>query len=321
MAAMAWSSSAADHVTGTDQQTPEAGTPADNEAHGGIVVCLKWVATRPEIDPLTGAVTEDVRFSGVSPADLAALEWGLRIGEAKGLAVTAVTVGSADAATGLREAMAVGAARAIHLTTDDVEPSSSAVAHALAAVCVGSDLVLCGDHSLDRGSGSVPAFLANQLGVGQALGCVGLELDGDGIVAERRLDQGRRERLQLTGPTVLSFEGGLELRRAGLAATLDAADKHIDEQPFAGFAPGGDPAVGAQPQVTARGPYRRRPRALPAPEGSTLERVKQLTGVGEEQPAAQQLELSPADAADVVVTQLQSWGYLGDGDGPDSQTD
>jgi len=79
--------------------------------------------------------------------------------------------------------------------------------------------------------------------------------------------------------------------------------------------------VGAQPQVTARGPYRRRPRALPAPEGSTLERVKQLTGVGEEQPAAQQLELSPADAADVVVTQLQSWGYLGDGDGPDSQTD
>jgi electron transfer flavoprotein beta subunit len=280
-----------------------------------IVVCLKWVATRPEIDPLTGAVTADERFSGVSPADLAALEWALRIGEQRALAVTAVTVGATEARTALHEALAVGATSAVHILTEDGdEPSSPAVAYALSAVSQDAALVLCGDHSLDRGSGSVPAFLAQRLGSGQALGCVGLAVADDGIIAERRLDQGRRERLQLTGPTVISFEGGLELRRAGLAATLGATDSDVVVQPLADFPPDADAALAAPFQVLERGPYRPRPRALPAPQGSTMERVRQLTGAGEEPSTAQQLELSPADAARAVLEQLRTWGYVTDGD-------
>ena len=302
MVATGSSSSAADHVTANEQ-------PQD-----AIVACLKWVATRPEIDPLTGVVTADERFSGVSPADLAALEWALRIGEQQGLAVTAVTVGAAEARTALHEALAVGATSAVHMLTEDGdEPSSPAVAHALSAVCQRAALVLCGDHSLDRGSGSVPAFLAHRLGSGQALGCVGLAVTNDSIIAERRLDQGRRERLQLTGPTVISFEGGLELRRAGLAATLGAPDSDIAVQPLAEVPLDVDTALAAPFPVLERGPYRPRPRALPAPQGSTMERVRQLTGAGEEPSTAQQLELAPADAASAVLEQLRTWGYVTDG--------
>ena len=53
------------------------------------------------------------------------------------------------------------------------------MAAALAAVLgpVGVSSVWCGDHSLDRGTGAVPAYLAAQLGLAQALGLVDVELE------------------------------------------------------------------------------------------------------------------------------------------------
>ena len=53
---------------------------------------------------------------------------------------------------------------------------SAAVAPALAAVAAGRDWVVCGDVSADRGSGSVPAFLAAELDAAQALGLVAVGL-------------------------------------------------------------------------------------------------------------------------------------------------
>lgn len=280
--------------------------------HGqGIVVCLKWVATRPEIDPLTASVSADDRFSGISPADSAALEWSLRVAENRSTTVTAVTVGPDAAMAALRHALGHGATTAVHIHSDLAELPSRTVADALATVCAGADMVVCGDHSLDRGSGSVPAFIASRLGSGQALGCVGLELDSARTVAERRLDQGRRERLELVGPTVVSFEGGLELRRAGLSATIAATEASIAKHALDDLdLPGPGSSAGPEPTVTETKPYRPRPRVLPPPVGSTLERVRQLTGVGEEPPASQLLELPPTEAAKAVVDQLQAWGYL-----------
>lgn len=281
-----------------------------------IVVCLKWVPTRPEIDPLSGSVHTDDRFSGISPADKAALEWALRVAESRNMAVRAITVGPEAAEAGLVEAVIHGASGAVRLADDaDTQRSSRQVATALAAIAERAQLVFCGDHSLDRGSGAVPGFLAHQLGYGQVLGCVGLRIDPDGgdtvtrgssLVAERRLDQGRRELLAVDGPTVISFEGGLELRRAPLAATMAAPSAVIEVlQPAARAEVEPD-----QPRVVRTGPYRPRARVLSPPMGSTRERVQQLTGVGEERPSSQQLELSPAEAADTAIEQLRAWGYL-----------
>src|SRR6266542_3284493 len=80
-----------------------------------VAVALKWVDLRPELDPLTGEVTHDVRTSGYSPADAAALEWALRLGESWQLPVVAVTAGPPEAEAVLREAAAQGVARVVRV--------------------------------------------------------------------------------------------------------------------------------------------------------------------------------------------------------------
>ena len=89
------------------------------------------------------------------------------------------------------------------------------------------DLVLCGDRSADRATGSFPAFLAASLEAAQALGVVLLEPGDDrALRVHRRLDGGRREVLMVRPPAVVSVEAaGVRLRRAGLAATLDSSER------------------------------------------------------------------------------------------------
>ncbi|MDH3678453.1 MAG: mycofactocin-associated electron transfer flavoprotein beta subunit [Acidimicrobiia bacterium] len=283
-----------------------------------VLVCLKWVDLRPEIDPLTGAISSDVRFSGAGPADLSALEWGLRIATASGGTVTAATSGPPAAEGMLRDALAAGATRAV-LVEGRGDESSNEVAGRLAPLAAEIDIVCCGVHSLDRGSGSVPAFLANQLGLPQALGLVTARAtdtadDGPELIVERRLDQGRRERLAVTGRCVLSFESGPELRRAALAATLASSTASV-ERLIAAVGPSA-----AEPTVVERGPYRPRPKVEPAPAGSTRSRVAALIGTDSSTGSAQVHELAPADAAQLVADQLVNWGYLAEADPLDSGT-
>ncbi len=295
-----------------------------------ILVALKWVALRPEVDPLTGIAHPDPRFSGAGPADTSALEWALRLRDALGGTVTAATVGPPPAEALLRQALAVGVDHAVrvdlsgdhHAGADHADPSSRWVAAELAAVAAGSDptrsdLVLCGYASPDRGSGAVPAFLAHDLGWPQALGLTGLVVEpdpggtGHRLLLERRLDGGRRERLALVPPGVLSLEPGPELRRAPLAATLTAGSALIDVRPARQVPP-------AAPTVLARRPYRPRARVVPAPGGDTRSRLVHLLGAaqlgahqsgGGGDPGAGG-EVSPADAARLVLERLAAWGYL-----------
>jgi electron transfer flavoprotein beta subunit len=278
-----------------------------------IAVCLKWVPTRAEVDPLTGAVDVDERFTGVSAADRAALEWALRLAEPTGSDVLVVTAGPPSADGVLRDALAAGAARAVRVDIDP-EADSSAVAVAVAPVLDEVAVVCCGDYSLDRGSGSVPAFLAAELGAAQASGLVDAAADGDpggAIRVTRRLDQGRREVLSVGAPAVLSFEGGLELRRASLPRVLTARSAPIEVW----SAPPGAIAPGAVTEVS-RGPYRPRARVLPPPIGDTRQRVLSLTGALVEHSPPQLVELAPAEAATAIIEQLRTWGYLPEAGAP-----
>ena len=143
-----------------------------------IAACCKWVDLRPEVDPLDAHVRTDPRTAGCSAADAAALEWALRAGERWDQPVLAVTAGPPEADRVLREAVAAGATRAVRIDLPTSAPSA-VVATAIAAVLGAARItsVWCGDHSLDRGSGAVPAFLAAELGSAQALGLVDVELD------------------------------------------------------------------------------------------------------------------------------------------------
>lgn len=273
-----------------------------------IIACLKWV-TR---SPLTAATDLDERFAGMSPADEATLEWALRAGEAWGVPVTAITVGPEGADAVLRAALAAGCQSAIRIDSPTGQ-GSAAVAVAIAdRVDRSGSLVCCGDYSLDRGTGSVPAFIAARTGGAQMLGLTGVEIDAsaDGVGrvrAERRLDGGRRERLLAKpgGVTVISVEGSAAtLRRAGLSATMRAAKAPLT------IVPG--PADHSDGPAASTTPFRPRPRVLPPPSGSdSLDRIRALLDAGTTaRRAGDPVVLEPAAAADRILDSLRDWGYL-----------
>jgi electron transfer flavoprotein beta subunit len=265
-----------------------------------IVACLKWVDPQPTVDPLTGAVRADPRTAGASAADEAALEWALRHGDS----VTVMTAGPAGATPMLRDALAAGADHARRVDLDVGLDSATVAAALVDAMPSDVQLVLCGAWSLDRGSGSVPAFIAARLGFAQGLGLTTVAFDGAGARAERRLDRGRRERLSVPFPAVLSVEGtSARLRRSPLDRVVGAREASIEVSTPIGVGPARKPAK--------VGPYRPRPRALPAPAGtSARERIVALTGVLTDREPPQRLVLDPPAAADRIIAQLRSWGYL-----------
>lgn len=285
-----------------------------------IAVCMKWVSTRPEVDPFTGAVTVDDRWSGASPADNAALECALRIAESLNprRPVVVVTVAGESADAMLRDALAAGADRVIRIDPHGHgEPGSASVAVAIADVLapLSPAIVLCGDGSLDRGSASVPPFIAAELGIGQACGLVRLDaVTTDAVAAqttvalraERRLDGGRREVIEIAGRAVLSVEGGVAtLRRAPLRGVLAAASAEVEA-----VRPGR--ALVGSPAPIHTGPFRPRARILdgPATALTPRARVEALTGALVDRTPPKTLVLDPDAAADAILSQLAEWGYL-----------
>ncbi len=276
-----------------------------------IVVCMKWVALRPEVDQLTGETLTDARWSGASLADQAALELALQIGAERNSTVVVLTVGPSDAEGLLRDALACGASRAVRIDAPSTA-SSLTVANNIAGwvntVGVQNiELVLCGDWSTDRGSGSVPVFLAEALDLDDACGLVTVDLTDvthGAFNAERRLDGGRRERLHIALPAVVSVEGVVaRLRRAPLSGVLRAKSEPIETTPSI------HDSIPFEPTRSA--PYRPRTRVLDGPSTSLspLRRVEILTGALNERMPPRKLTLDPESAADAILEQLTTWGY------------
>jgi electron transfer flavoprotein beta subunit len=284
-----------------------------------IVVCMKWVALRPEVDLLTGETVTDARWSGTSLADQAALELALVVAAQRSTTVTVLTVGGVESEPLLRDALACGASQAVRidavggLRSEGVAANLAAWIDSIGAHSV--DLVICGDWSADRGSGSVPVFLAELLGVDDACGLVAVDTtDVDVIHAERRLDGGRRERLHISGTqtTVLSVEGvTARLRRAPISGVLRAKSATVEIF----RAVGGTTIL----EPVRSEPYRPRTRVLdgPATSLSPLRRVEILTGALNERTPPRKLTLDPEAAADAILEQLTAWGYSL----PESSTD
>ena len=105
-------------------------------------------------------------------------------------------------------------------------------------------------------------------------------------------------------PAVLSVEGAVsELRRAPLSASLAAREERIEVR--------SDPRVRGDVPAEQLEPWRPRARVLPAPVGGhALERVVALTGALVDRTPPRTVVLDPADAADTILDQLRSWGYV-----------
>ncbi len=264
-----------------------------------IVVCVKWTAP-------PGADVSDDRFAGVSAADQAALETALRLAETCRAEVVVATVGPDGADRALRDGLACGASRAVRVDAP-LGADSRDVAFELAQVAGEADVVLCGDYSLDRGSGSVPAFIAHHRHAAQALGLVAIDIEGctdDAVHAVRRLDGGRREVLRVPTPCVLSVEGSVAtLRRASLRGALASRDAAVDVRVAPPAHHRSAPAI-----VT---PYRPRARVMPPPAGDDpLVRLRALTDAAGAPVRGETFTGTAADAAERIATALRDWGYL-----------
>lgn len=196
------------------------------------VVCIAHVPdTESRIKVADGKKVDEtgVKFI-VSPYDEFALEEAIRLKDAKGGDVTVVTFGPDRAQQGLREALARGATKALHVRGDASDADSLGVAKVLAAAIrsLPHDLVFFGKQGVGTDNGLVGPMVAELLGYPQLNVVTKLEL-GDGKLVAHREIEGAEELLEAPMPAVVTAQKGLnEPRYASLKGIMAAKKITID---------------------------------------------------------------------------------------------
>ncbi|HET7218491.1 MAG TPA: electron transfer flavoprotein subunit beta/FixA family protein [Vicinamibacterales bacterium] len=211
-----------------------------------IAVCIKQVVTREWqlriADNGTWIRDSDASFELNEP-DAYALEEALRLKEKHGGEVVVCSAGPARAAQVIREALARGADRAIHVESDALASADAfTVADALAAAIreEAFDLVLTGLQSDDQGFAQVGVVLAEKLGMPHATIIMEVEAGGGGLRVKRELEGGWFQWVSLPLPALLTIQSGInQLRYATLKGIMAAKKKEIRKvTPAAANAPG-----------------------------------------------------------------------------------
>jgi electron transfer flavoprotein beta subunit len=182
-----------------------------------ILVCVKRVPTvGGKITVTPDGQQVDTRMSGftISPHEECAVEEAVQITERLGGSVSVLTLGSEEAVEQLRDALALGAGRAVLLESGGREFGPVATAAAIAAEVRdhGYDLVLLGNEASDTGDYQVGIRLAHELGWPVATGIKNLEVSDSGVVARREY-RGAAEAYELPLPAVITVKEGINLPR------------------------------------------------------------------------------------------------------------
>ena len=199
-----------------------------------IAVCIKQVVTREWQlrinDQKTWIRDADASFELNEP-DAYALEEALRLKEKHGGEVVVCCAGPARATQVIREALARGADRAIHVERDALAAADAAtVAEALASAVKDEpfDLVLTGLQSDDQGFGQVGVVLAEKLGMPHATIIMDVQVQDGGLRVKRELEGGWFQWVALPMPALLTIQSGInQLRYATLKGIMAAKKKEI----------------------------------------------------------------------------------------------
>jgi len=214
-----------------------------------IFVAVKQVAAREARLRANAAGTwideTDLEYE-INEADAYALEAALQLKEREGGEVTVVSAGPERVGRAIREALAKGADRGIHIEADDPaggDPLRTAWWLAQAAAAERPDLILTGLQSDDAGHGQTGVLLAELLGLPHATLIVEIEKTDAGLRVRRELEAGRFQYLGLPLPAVLAVQSGISrLRYATLMGIKRAKTKPVSRLEASGWGPPPEPA-------------------------------------------------------------------------------
>lgn len=160
-----------------------------------IVVCIKQVpdTTEVKLDPKTGTLIREGVPSIINPDDKSGLEAALQVKDQNGAEVIVLTMGPPQADDALREALAMGADRAILLTDRafagaDTWATSSALAGALRKLDF--DIVIAGRQAIDGDTAQVGPQIAEHLDLPSVTYVEDLELADGAIIVKRAFEDG-----------------------------------------------------------------------------------------------------------------------------------
>ena len=158
-----------------------------------IVVCLKQVpdTTAVKIDPKTGTLIRDGVPSIINPEDKHALEAALQLKDNNGAEVTVLSMGPPQAKSALREALCMGADKAILITDRafagaDTLATSKALAGALKKLEY--DIIFAGRQAIDGDTAQVGPEIAEHLNIPQVTYVQGVKVEEDGLLVNRAYD-------------------------------------------------------------------------------------------------------------------------------------
>jgi electron transfer flavoprotein beta subunit len=201
-----------------------------------ILVCVKRV-------PLTGGkivLTDDQRAIStrhlgftISPHEECGCEEAVRMVEQHGGSSTVLTLGPPEAEEQLRDMMAIGVDRAVHLITDatdewDPQATANAIVEAIQAEPDPPDLILFGNESADAGNYQVAIRVAHKLGLPVVTGIKAITKQDGTLRCEQEV-AGGRDVYELPLPAVVTVKEGINLPRyPSVPGRLRAKRKPLD---------------------------------------------------------------------------------------------
>ena len=199
-----------------------------------ILVCIKQVPSRDSVLRLNSSATwiQDADLSyEINEPDAYALEEALQLKEKHGGEVVVLCAGPARAGQTIREALAKGADRAVHIEEEDLgrfDPLSLARLLAAALQAEKPDLVLTGLQSDDLGYGQTGVILAEVLGLPHATIIMQVEKQDGAIRVKRELEDGWFQHVEMPLPALLTIQSGInKLRYATLMGIKKAKSKEV----------------------------------------------------------------------------------------------
>jgi len=221
-----------------------------------VMVCLKQVPhqdARLDVKADGSWIQEDnIKFE-INSYDTYAVEEALRLKDKAGAEVVVVSIGPDRVTQALRTALGMGADRAIHVNDPAaIGADSLGTAKVLAAIAKaeGADVIFAGLMADDGNGASIPPMVAELLDIPSATGVLAMDADGASIKAERELEGGALEVVEMSKPCLIAIQSGAnQVRYASLKGIMQAKKKPVDVKSLADLGLAG--AVGGANNKTA----------------------------------------------------------------------